>query len=389
NDGPSSTSKRVPIFQNTAIKEMKIVSDNNNVSVTDGQLLLPNTITMLATNCLANTASLTKVDLSAATNLTTINANAFAQSPITELTLPTSTTVNIGGVDIVQSPASQLAINGVIGNNTQFAADYFASTPVVRAIANWGNVASNTAAYTNNTSSIINDAQIRTIDFSQVGVPTGNTTSAAANGIAANTLANIYFGSYFPANASNWSDVALSGEFSGNAALTNGIFDTVMFDSYLKNWNSLSFGHQVYENAGSGASVSAANLANLMNNFGGVIVDANKNLIANGATWTAPTSAVGSNTGTGAGQLDKDLTSTDVITGWTTSGSNKTKSHNGITWTYTAGDSTNGTLAYIEADVASVKVYNSSGNQVRYFSSNPLSNILNSDNNKRLLFSFC
>ncbi|MDE5617836.1 MAG: hypothetical protein K2I36_03275, partial [Ureaplasma sp.] len=257
------------------------------------------------------------------------------------------------------------------------------------AIANWGNVANNSAAYTNSTSSIINDGQIRTIDFSQVGVPTGNTTSAAANGIAANTLANIYFGSYFPANASNWSDVALSGEFSGNAALTNGIFDTVMFDSYLKNWNSLSFGHQVYENAGSGASVSAANLANLMNNFGGVIVDANKNLIANGATWTAPTSAVGSNTGTGAGQLDKDLTSTDVITGWTTSGSNKTKSHNGITWTYTAGDSTNGTLAYIEADVASVKVYNSSGNQVRYFSSNPLSNILNSDNNKRLLFSFC
>ncbi|MDE5617791.1 MAG: leucine-rich repeat domain-containing protein, partial [Ureaplasma sp.] len=101
------------------ITEMKVVNVDNKVSATDGQLLLPNTLTSYSQYAFQGMTGLTKVDLNAATNLTTINANAFAQSPITELTLPTSTTVSVGGVDINLTPVSQLVINGVIGGALQ------------------------------------------------------------------------------------------------------------------------------------------------------------------------------------------------------------------------------------------------------------------------------
>ena len=98
-------------------------------------------------------------------------------------------------------------------------------------------------------------------------------------------------------------------------------------------------------------------------------------LVADGTAWTAPTAAVTGVAGlpNGFGQIDLALDATTVISGWTTvTGTNKkTKTHNGITWTYTPGDATAGTLATLEAQVLSMKVYDKTGNtvtqKVRYF----------------------
>ena len=132
-NGTGGSKGRYPSFDGTAISEVK-VGNPGNLAATDGQLLLPSSITELTTNSLNGIAGLTKLDLAAATSLTTIYAN-ISNANISEIVLPTDQTVTIGGQGIELTAADQLVINGSIGSDAQFAANYFANNAVTRQIA--------------------------------------------------------------------------------------------------------------------------------------------------------------------------------------------------------------------------------------------------------------
>ena len=332
---------------------------------------------------------LTKLDLSEATKLGGIWDSAFPNANINEVKMPVSQRIEVSsGLSIDMVVQNQMKLYaGTLGN--EGSQNFLNTHPVTTQFAVWGNTLRSGSTTDGNDgqtngNTIINNSTVRTVDLSQLGVPAGNTTSATANGILANTPANMYCGNYFPSNSGNWNTVSLSGNFNTTSALTNGIFDTAAFGTLQNNWSTIQFGHQVYDGANSGSAVNAAiNLANIMNNFGGLYYTPGTTsgtmtgLVADGTAWTAPTTA-GTVTGlpNGFGTIEADLTAANVITGWT-AGANgtKTKTHNGITWTYTPGDSNAGTLATLEAQVLSMKVYDKTGStvtqKVRYFSSTP------------------
>ncbi|MDE5651684.1 MAG: leucine-rich repeat domain-containing protein, partial [Ureaplasma sp.] len=143
-NGTNGSKGNAPSFNGTAINEVK-VGNPGNLAATNGQLLLPSTIESLSTNSLNGMTSLTKLDLAAATSLTTIYAN-ISNANISEIVLPTEQRIDMDGDsndDVILTPADQLVINGSIGSDAQFAANYFANNAVTSQIARWGNVANN------------------------------------------------------------------------------------------------------------------------------------------------------------------------------------------------------------------------------------------------------